>query len=111
MRIRVGELNPEADRWLPEAEPDGSQVGINHADAYVKPLNTTLEDGTEVRCTRRGLQLTAVVGEGRGEALLRRIEHGPEVVDMLRAALEEAFSGAGAQLSVEDGAFFLEIGD
>jgi hypothetical protein len=84
-------------------------VGVNYADAYLKALKTTLEDGRKVLCKRRGLKLTLTVGEHKGEALLRRLDHGPDAKEILRHALEAAAAGAGARLTVEDGVIYLEL--
>ena len=53
-------------------------------------MNKQLEDGTQVSCKRRGLKLSVQVGERRGEAIMRRLEHGPEVQDILQSALAAA---------------------
>ena len=75
-------------------------------DAYLKPMNTKLEDGTPVRCKRRGLKITLTAGEKKGEGLLRRRDVGPDPVAMLDAALQEAAQAAGIELTVENGAIF-----
>ncbi len=109
MRVELGPVPDEIERWLPENEPDASDVGVNHADAFLKLFKTTLEDGRKVSCTRRGLKLTFTVGDRSGESLLRRLEHGPDVREILHQALTEAAAGAGAAYSVEDGTLYLEL--
>ena len=59
-------MNADAKRWHPDGEPDGSNIGINYVDAWIKPLNIVLEDGTKIVCKRRGLKLTAKVGGSLG---------------------------------------------
>ena len=109
MRVRVAEVDPKAEALLPSAEPDGSGVGVNYVDAYVKPIKATLEDGRKVKCSRRGLKLTLKVGDRSGEGLLRRLEHGPDVKEMLRHALDEAGRSIGASIVEEDGTIYLEL--
>ena len=109
MKSRVAELNEEAEDLLPPSKPDGSAVGVNYTDAYVKPMNTTLEDGRSVTCKRRGLKLTLTVGDSKGEGLLRRLEHGPDLKVMLQEALKEAAANAGGTFLEEEGAIYLDI--
>ncbi len=109
MRIRIAQENAEAEKLLPPARPDGSGIGANHADAYVKPMNVTLEDGRKVVCKRKGLKITLEIGAARGEAIIRRIEHGPDPRVMLRRALEAAASVAGASFVVDGGVIYLEL--
>ena len=97
------EENPAAAEWLPENKPDGSGIGANYVDAFLKPLNCELEDEVRLACKRRGLKITVSVGDRKGEAILRRIEHGPDVQAILRAALTEAFGQAGAKCELGDG--------
>ena len=77
-------------------------------DAFLKPLNCELEDEVRLACKRRGLKITVSVGDRKGEAILRRIEHGPDVQAILRAALTEAFGQAGATCELADGNIRLE---
>lgn len=109
MKVELGRIPDDADRWLPENEPDASGLGINYADAVLKLFKKTLEDGRKISCRRRGLKLTLRVGESSGEALLRRIDHGPDVRDILHQALVEAAAGAGVVYTVEDGVVQLEL--
>ncbi len=109
MKVRLGDVNAKAEALLPPAQPDGSGIGVNYVDAYLKALKATLEDGRKVLCTRRGLKLTLKVGGAKGEGLLRRIEHGPDPRHVLRRALEEAAGGAGVTFSEADGELFLEL--
>lgn len=108
MPIELGPENASADALLPENKDDGSGVGINYADAYVKPFKRILDDGRKVLCKRRGLKLTLSVGDRKGEGLLRRLEHGPDAKKILREALSEAAASAGLRFEVRDGEMFLE---
>ena len=108
MKLRIAEENTEAENLIPPAALDGSRIGVNHADAYIKAMNVDLEDGRKVTCKRKGLKVLLTVGDRKGEALMRRIEHGPDVKNILRRALEAAAAEAGTTFSVEDGVIFLE---
>lgn len=109
MKIRICDVNPAAVEKLPPRVDDKSGIGVHYVDAYIKPLNTKLEDGTRIKCKRRGLKVTLNVGDKSGEGLMRRIDVGPDPVAMLDAALQEASRSAGVSLSVEDGGVFLEM--
>ncbi|HSF15297.1 MAG TPA: hypothetical protein VLK65_07075 [Vicinamibacteria bacterium] len=109
VRVELGRESPEWDKLLPEAKDDGSGIGINYADAYIKIFKTTLEDGRKVLCKRRGLKLTLTVGERTGEGLMRRLEHGPDVKNILCEALKEAARNAGAEFETDDGALSLVV--
>ena len=100
---KVIEENPAAAEWLPENKPDGSGIGVNYVDAFLKPLNCELEDEVRLACKRRGLKITVSVGARKGAAILRRIENGPDVRAILHAALTEAFAQAGAKCEHGDG--------
>ena len=100
---KVIEENPAAAEWLPENKPDGSGIGVNYVDAFLKPLNCELEDEVRLACKRRGLKITVSVGDRKGEAIMRRIENGPDVRAIFRAALTEAFAQAGATCELGDG--------
>ena len=111
MTIRIARIPTEIDRFLPEAEDDNSGVGINYADAYLKALKTTLEDGRRVVARRRGLKITLKVGDRQGEGLLRRLDHGPDVRSILDHAISEAANAAGLDLRTEDGVVYLVDGE
>ena len=100
---KVIKENPVAAEWLPENKPDGSGIGVNYVDAFLKPLNCELEDEVRLACKRRGLKITVSVGDRKGEAILRRIENGPDVRAILHAALTEAFAQAGAKCEHGEG--------
>jgi len=108
MRVPLPLDEATAEAFLPEKKADGSGVGINYADALLKPVKLTLPDGRKVTVKRRGLKLTLSVGDKAGEGLLRRLEHGPEVKAMVREALREAARNAGAEIQFEGGTAYLE---
>lgn len=107
MKVRLCDVNPAALDKLPALTEDKSGIGAHYVDAYVKPMNRKLEDGTPVKCKRRGLKLTFSVGAAKGEGLMRRLATGPDPIVMLDAALQEAATSAGVQLSIEDGGIYL----
>ncbi len=94
---------------FPRKTDDKSGIGVHYVDAYIKPMNTKLEDGTPVRCKRRGLKIVLSAGAKKGEGLMRRLDVSPDPVVMLDAALQEAAKAAGIELAVEDGAIFLTL--
>jgi hypothetical protein len=108
MKTKLCDLNPAATTRLPTHTDDKSGIGVHYVDAYLKPMNTKLPDGTAVKCKRRGLKITLTVGAKKGDGLMRRLDVGPDPVVMLDAALQEAAKAAGVELSVEeDGAVFV----
>ena len=107
MKVRLCDVNPAALGKLPALTEDKSGIGAHYVDAYVKPMNRKLEDGTPVKCKRRGLKLTLSVGTVKGEGLMRRLATGPDPIVMLDAALQEAAAAAGVQVSIEDGGIYL----
>jgi hypothetical protein len=88
----------QAEAHHPKNKLDGSGVGINYVDALIKPIKLTLEDGRKVAFKRRGLKITATIGDKTGEAILRRLEHGPSITAIVRAALASAVAAAGGTL-------------
>ena len=109
MKIRIADENREAETLIPPAERDGSGIGVNYTDLYIKAMNVELEDGRKVTCKRRGLKIHLQIGETQGEALMRRLENGPDVKNILRLALEQAAEDASSRFSVEDGGLYLEV--
>jgi hypothetical protein len=99
---KLCDVNAAARDKLPPASPDKSGVGVHYADAFIKPMNAALPDGTRVACKRRGLKITLTVGTKKGEGLLRRLDVGKDPVAMLEAALAEAAKAAGVELRVTD---------
>lgn len=107
MKIRLCDVSQDALGKLPKHTEDKSGIGVHYVDAYLKPMNTTLEDGTPVKCKRRGLKITLTAGTAKGEGLMRRLQVGADPVKMLDAALQEAAVAAGVALSIEDGGIYL----
>jgi hypothetical protein len=107
MKTKLCDLNPAASARLPALTEDKSGIGVHYVDAYIKPMNAKLPDGTAVKCKRRGLKITLTVGAKKGEGLMRRLDVSRDPMAMLDAALQEAAHAAGVELSVEDGAVFV----
>ena len=105
--IKLCNRNLAAVEKLPPKFPDKSGIGVHYVDAYLKPLNTTLPDGTAVKCKRRGLKIALSVGTRKGEGLMRRLDVSRDPILMLDAALQEAARTAGVELTIEDGALFI----
>jgi hypothetical protein len=109
VKTRLCDVNAEAEKKLPQFTDDKSGIGVHYVDAYIKPMNVKLEDGTAVKCKRRGLKITLSAGTKKGEGLMRRLDVSPDPVVMLNAALQEAAKAAGMELTLEDGAIFLAL--
>jgi hypothetical protein len=109
VKVKLCEVNAAALDKLPEHTDDKSGIGVHYVDAYIKPMNVKLEDGTPVKCKRRGLKIVLSAGGKKGEGLMRRLEVSADPVVMLNAALQEAARAAGIELVVEDGTIFVTI--
>lgn len=99
---KLCDINPAAKDKLPPTFSEKSGIGSHYVDAFVKPMNVTLADGTRVACKRRGLKITLTVGTKKGEGLMRRLAVSTDPVVMLRAALAEAARSAGVDLQITD---------
>jgi hypothetical protein len=99
---KLCDVNPAAKDKLPPQFRDKSGVGVHYADAFIKPMNVQLADGTRVACKRKGLKITLAVGPKKGEGLLRRLDVSHDPVVMLHAALQEAANAAGVELQITD---------
>jgi len=110
MKSKLCDVNPQAAEKLPKFTDDKSGIGVHYVDAYLKPMNVKLEDGTAVKCKRRGLKVVLSVGAKKGEGLMRRLEISKDPIQMLDAALQEAARTAGVILTIEDGAIFVDAG-
>jgi len=101
------QVNTAAVEKLPQHTGDKSGIGVHYIDAYLKPMNAKLPDGTPVKCKRRGLKILLSVGAETGERMMRFLAVGPDPVAMLDAALQEAATAAGVRLTVENGAILI----
>ena len=108
MKLKLTDVNLDAEAKLPPNEKDGSRIGVNYTDLYIKPMNVELEDGRKVACKRKGLKITFSIGDKKGEAIMRRIENGPDLRNILQCALADAAQAAGATFSVENNAIYLD---
>ena len=99
---KLCDVDPAAREKLPPQSSDKSGVGVHYADAFIKPMNAQLADGTRVACRRKGLKITLTVGTKKGEGLLRRLDVSRDPVVMLNAALAEAAKAAGVELQITD---------
>lgn len=109
MKIKLCDVNPRAAGQLPQFTADKSGIGVHYVDAWIKPMNVVLEDGTPVKCKRRGLKIVLSAGDRKGEGLLRRLDVSPDPVVMLQAALDEAAAASGIGLAVEDGSVLISL--
>jgi hypothetical protein len=109
VKAKVCDVNAAALEKLPQHTDDKSGIGVHYIDAFIKPMNVKLEDGTPVRCKRRGLKITLSAGTKKGEGLMRRLDVSMDPVVMLDAALQEAAKAAGLELAVENGSIFVTI--
>jgi hypothetical protein len=107
MKYKLCDIDPAAHQKLPKFTDDKSGIGVHYVDAFLKPMNATLEDGTEVKAKRRGLKITVSAGEKKGEGLMRRLGVSADPLAMLDAALQEAAISAGIELTFEDGGIYL----
>jgi hypothetical protein len=106
---KICDINLAAKEKLPPAFADKSGIGVHYTDAFLKPMNTKLPDGTRVSCKRKGLKITLAVGTKKGEGLMRRLEVSKDPVVMLSAALQEAAKAAGLQLQVTETEILAEL--
>jgi hypothetical protein len=109
MRVTIPVDEAAVDGFLPSAKPDGSGVGVNYADQVLKLLRQTLPDGRKVSAKRRGLKVTVVIGDRSGDAIMRRLDHGPDTKAIFEKALVAAADAAGAVLTREHGAVHLDV--
>ena len=99
---KLCDINLAANEKLPPAFTDKSGIGVHYTDAFIKPMNTKLPDGTRVGCKRKGLKITLVVGTKKGEGLMRRLDVSKDPVAMLNAALQEAAKAAGVEMQITE---------
>jgi hypothetical protein len=100
--IKLCDINSAAKEKLPPTVSDKSGIGAHYTDAFIKPMNTKLPDGTRVSCKRKGLKVTLTVGTKKGEGLMRRLTVSKDPIAMLNSALQEAAKAAGVELKLTD---------
>jgi len=105
---KLCDIDLAAKDKLPPKFSEKSGIGVHYTDAFLKPMNTKLPDGTRVACKRKGLKIMLTVGTKKGEGLMRRIDVSRDPVIMLKTALEEAAKGAGLTLKLTDTEIFVE---
>ena len=99
---KLCDVNPAAKEKLPPTFTEKSGIGVHYTDAFLKPMNTTLPDGTRVAAKRKGLKILLTVGTKKGEGLMRRLDVSRDPVVMLKSALGEAAKMAGVELQITD---------
>ena len=104
---KLCDINPVAREKLPPKFADKSGIGVHYTDAFIKPMNVKLPDGTRVGCKRKGLKITLTVGTRKGEGLMRRLQVSKDPVVMLSAALQDAAKAAGVELKITDKEIFV----
>ena len=104
---KLCDIDQNAVKKLPPEAADKSGIGVHYTDAFLKPMNTTLPDGTRVAAKRKGLKISLTVGTKKGDGLMRRLEVSRDPVVMLKAALEEAAKTAGVTLQITDREIFV----
>ncbi|MCI0706593.1 MAG: hypothetical protein L0Y80_03795 [Ignavibacteriae bacterium] len=105
--VKLCDVNQAAREKLPPTFTDKSGIGVHYIDAFIKPMNKSLEDGTRVACKRKGLKITFTVGTKKGEGLMRRLDVSKDPIVMLQAALQEAAKAAGVELQVTESEILL----
>jgi len=106
--IKICDINQAAKEKLPPTFSEKSGIGVHYTDAFLKPMNTKLPDGTRVSCKRKGLKIMLAVGTKKGEGLMRRLDVSKDPVVMLAAAFQEAAKEAGIELKVTDKEIFVD---
>ncbi len=109
MNIMIPIDEAQVDPFLPTNKLDGSGVGVNYVDAYLKAFKVTLEDGRKLLAKRRGIKITLTIGDLKGEGLLRRMLHGPDPKVLIREALTEAAQQAGVAVRFGSGMVEFEL--
>jgi hypothetical protein len=104
---KLCDINPAAKEKLPPAFAEKSGIGSHYVDAFIKPMNIKLPDGSRVGCKRKGLKITLTVGAKKGEGLMRRLDVSKDPVVMLNAALQEAAKAAGVELKITETEIFV----
>src|SRR5215472_5683068 len=100
--MKLCDINQGAKDKLPPIFAEKSGIGVHYIDAFIKPMNTKLPDGTRVGCKRKGLKISLTVGTKKGDGLMRRLQVSKDPVVMLQAALQEAAKAAGVELKITE---------
>src|SRR5690349_6798228 len=106
--IKICDINGAAKEKLPPNFSEKSGIGVHYTDAFLKPMNTKLPDGTRVSCKRKGLKIVLAAGTKKGEGLMRRLDVSKDPVTMLAAALQEAAKAAGIELIITEREIFVD---
>lgn len=106
--IKICDIDQTAKEKLPPTFAEKSGIGVHYVDAFIKPMNKTLEDGMRIACKRKGLKINLIVGTKKGEGLMRRLDVSKDPVAMLDSALQEAAKMAGVQIKVTDTEILVE---
>ncbi len=104
---KLCDVNQTAKEKLPPKAVDKSGIGVHYVDAFIKPMNTKIENDVRVSCKRKGLKITLTVGTKKGEGLMRRLEVSKDPIVMLNAALQEAAKAAGVDLKITESEIFV----
>ena len=107
MKQKLCDVNTAAEDKLPPKTDDKSGIGVHYIDAFLKPMNAKLADGTAVKAKRRGLKITLQVGTKKGDGIMRRLQVSPDPKVMLPAALQEAAKNAGVELAIESDGIYV----
>lgn len=105
--IKICDIDQTAKEKLPPDFMDKSGIGVHYTDAFIKPMNVKLDDGTRISCKRKGLKIMLVVGTKKGEGVMRRLAVSKDPVVMLKAALQEAAKAAEVELKITDTEIFV----
>ena len=105
--IKLCDVNASAKEKLPPTFAEKSGIGSHYVDAFIKPMNVKLPDGTRVGCKRKGLKIILTVGTKKGEGLMRRLDVSKDPVIMLQAALQEAAKVADVGLKITGNEMFI----
>ena len=104
---KLCDINQVAKEKLPPTTPDKSGIGVHYIDAFIKPMNTEIENDVRVSCKRKGLKITLTVGTKKGDGLMRRLDVSSDPTVMLNTALQEAAKAAGVELKITDSEIFV----
>lgn len=107
--IKICDLDQTAKNKLAPEINDKSGIGVHYIDAFIKPMNVKLEDGTRISCKRKGLKIMLGAGAKKGEGLMRRLDVSKDPVITLNAALQEAAKAAEVELKITETEIFIKV--